>query len=232
MASVRLKKQDKIDIVEAVLEGASKERMEQLMARENQVARACYLHAIDGYGKHIQAVPSGYYQKKDSIDVRLYKTTRDLNAERNVTSYKRVQLFTEYRAEFMTPHMGRYGGSDDLELGEEVRMPHNISYGQVGLLLRSDLGQEVLALLKEQEKLYEDLKKLGETVRKALMECTTVKKLVDNYPELKPYAPSDIANTSMAVAHGRIDSLIECTKKSTCEDKPAKKAKKDDVIAL
>ena len=110
-------------------------------------------------------------------------------------------------------------------------MPECYQYDGAHLLLSSQLGQEVKALIDEQQKLHDDLTALGDTVRKAVSSCTTVKKLIENYPELKQYAPSDIANTSMAVAHGRIEDLIKCTKKASC-DEPKPKAKKPDVIAL
>jgi hypothetical protein len=236
MASPRLKKDHKVEIVTSVLEEAAKERMEILKDRENQIARAAYLHYIKGYGKHIQAVPAGYYSDINALTVTLYKTERSLKKEENKIGYQRCTLQEPGRyhgQEYMSAELGRYHGNDDLELGEAVRMPESLQYGAVKLLVASALGQEVMALKEAQSKLYEDLKTLGDTVRKALIDCTTVKKLVDHYPELKKYVPKDIDMSQLAVAHGRIDSLIECTKKTTCEEeKPKRKTKKPAVIAL
>jgi hypothetical protein len=235
MASVRLKKEHKIEIHDRVLADAAKERMEKLRAHEHQLGKALYLHVIKGHGASIQAVPRGFYQGKDSIGVDLFKTEKTLKDGRNKTAYHQTTLSDTYEGYNTVSHGKFYNSNDNLEIGEEVRMPHNYMHGNVQLLFTDDLGVEVLALIKEQELLKDNLVKLSETVQAALLECTTVKKLVDNYPELKPYAPADIANQAMAVAHGRIEGLITCTKKTTCDDdKPKRKsrAKKAGVIAL
>lgn len=233
MASVRLKKEHKVEMHNRVLEDAAKERTEQLMNRENQVARAIYLHVIKGHGAAIQGVPSGFFQTSDDIKVKLFKKAADIKADRNGTEYKRATLKEGYNDDYNTVNLGYYNSGERMEIGEEVRMPHLHIHSSVCLLETSDLGQEVKALMKEQELLSENLTKLSETVKAALLECTTVKKLVENYPELKPYAPADIANQALAVAHGRIETLITCTKKATCKEEPKRRAKKaTGVIAL
>ena len=226
----RLLKADKQSIMEQVLEEAAKDRLKKLAAREQQIGRACYLHEIKGFGKHIQAVPAGYYAETPHLTVRVYKTKRDLNSEKNTISFKRTYL-GENNNGFMEAKSSMYWSSDDFDLKEAVRMPHDLNYGAVKLLASEPLGQEVLEFFADQEKLLDDLTKLGETVMAALQACTTPKKLIENYPELKKYVPAEQVQ-QLAVAHGKIESLMECTKKSTCDEEAPKKGKKEDVIAL
>jgi hypothetical protein len=229
MATTRLKKDHKVEIHDSCLRAAAKDRLEILEQQENKVARALYLHLIKGYGKHLQAVPSGFIQNCGKIDVRLYKNQTSLDQQKNATAFKRTDLAIVYQQDYLQVDSG-YAHGTPLLLGEEVRMPHNLVCGKARILANSDIGLEIQALIFEEEKLFNDLTKLSETVLAALASCTTVKKLIENYPELKPYAPSDIANTALAVAHGKINDLIQCTKKSTCdEDKPKKRGSRNRV---
>jgi len=234
MASTRLNKTHKTEIHNAVVADAAKDRLEELKTRETQLAMALYLQQIKGYGKHIQACPSGFFQTSDTLRVVLYKTKAGLNKQANGVQYKRTKISTANEGFYNEISQGYWHSGDNLTIGEEVRMPHELIHSPVRLLNTTGLGAEIMELQAAQDKLLKDLEELSKTIKSALNACNTVKQLVDNYPELKKYLPESIGVQQLAVAHGKIDDLISCTKAADCAEPKgkAKKAKKGEVIAL
>ena len=227
--AMRLNQKARINILFAVCNDAKKDRELELLAEEKRLGAIIYDEAVGKHKEAIYALPSGFFYEHNMIDVAIRVSSKGTDTR----GYKSPQFPSLTTSELRYRIWTHHGAS--LGLPNDVRMPHELHYGQVEIEHGSPLYKQITELEEKWKQLVDDIDTLARATITTLKSMTSANKLMTIYPELADYVIEycDAGGTqSLAVKPGELDKLMKCATKGDCKKPRRKKktVKKPDVI--
>jgi len=168
---MRLNMQTKEKMISAIVENATKDRIENLQWREASLADEVYRHFVGRYQKEIEALPSDWFAESDSIKLYIHSG----NGENRQTP---VHV------------MDKEGRFDyQLKMSKPRAMPHSIAKNGCHLIHKGTMAIDALQLMQEHKELWTQVKKLREETRAFLKGHTTAASLLKEWPEAERFLP-------------------------------------------
>ena len=100
-------------------------------------------------------------------------------------------------------------GLVSISVSEPIRVPAVYQYGTIELPATSGFWKKLRAVSAAQKALYDDEEALVEKARSLLMAVTTVKALLESWPEVEPFLPEIAAKKELpAIRVDEINAMI------------------------
>lgn len=234
--ATRLTKTIRNEIHNSVLKEAFETRMKPLKVEEERLAQQVYLAMLDGHGKAVQSLPSGFFVESDAINLGLFKTKKDLESNKNKISVSNLSTREDGNNRNATGKLIVFRRAlyrSSLALHKTVRIPHQYHYNEYRLLGTTPLGKQVFKYLDDIKQVQDDMDNLSSMATAAVNSVSNIEKLIETYPDLKKHCPTIVVDKGqIAVRPEDLTSQIKCATKGTCKKASKKSTKPKEVISL
>jgi len=215
----RLGKQMKEDIIDAVANDLHDARNDDLLKLENVLANQILDQEIGAVNmKKMASLPANYFQTTTTIDVKVKQTAKEKKDKKEDGIKMPRFIISSWKHDPRYKFDNGYG-SNDINMGKARIVPQGLMYGDIVLEKKDPLLLALQKYQKDRQVFAKEVLAAIAGVNTMVESVTTVKKLLEVWPEATRYIPKpEVVAKLPTVRAEDVNKLITCTKKKAgCE---------------